>query len=176
MPWLGTFRQRLECFEHHHPRHSGEIPISIKVRVNGGRFCRNCCPDAYRILDHELTHLRKKEPRFELEEHETGPEVIAYVALATAGVTLAKSVIDLVTTIIKTRSEGAKEGDWRHEPVTLIVRRLETDDTLTEERIMTHDEATVDVVRKALLEGCEKLSFSEKERTQRPRKRLSTDA
>jgi hypothetical protein len=47
-----------------------------------------------------------------------------YVALTTAGITLAKSVIDLITAIVKARSDGIKKGDSATHPVELIVRRV----------------------------------------------------
>ena len=173
MHWIDSFRERIVQFEDRHSRELNEVPVSIKVRVDGGCYCRNCCRHAWRIVDRQVSELSKAENRFEIEEHESGPEVIAYVALATAGVTLAKSVIDLVTTVIKARSEGAKSGDTRRESVTLVVRRLKTDDTLAEERTMTfdvHDDVTAEIVRKALLEGCEKITDSAPERKNRSSK------
>jgi hypothetical protein len=46
------------------------------------------------------THLNRAMPDIEFLEHESGPEILAYLAAATAGLTLAKSVFDLITAII----------------------------------------------------------------------------
>ncbi|OKS84555.1 hypothetical protein [Mucilaginibacter polytrichastri] len=42
-------------------------------------------------------------------EHETGPEIIAALALITSSLTLGKSIVDLITTIIKTVSESGEK-------------------------------------------------------------------
>ena len=60
---------------------------------------------------------------FTFEEHESGPELLVFVAVVTAGISLAKSVIDLIVAIIKARSEGIKKGDHPASPLDLIVRR-----------------------------------------------------
>jgi len=110
-------------FEARRPPLSGELSVSIKVRVISGCFHREHSPRAYFLIDQVLSSLPPSEPGFAFEEHESGPELLVYLALATAGVTLAKSVIDLVTAIIKARSEGVKKGDRPSDPVELIVRR-----------------------------------------------------
>ena len=59
-----------------------------------------------------------------------------YLALGTASVTLAKSVIDLVTAIIKARADGVKKGDHPSAPVELVVRRVWRDGKCQEERLL----------------------------------------
>ena len=71
-----------------------------------------------------------------LEEHESGPELLVYLAVTTAGITLAKSVIDLVTAITKARSEGVKKGDSLSDPIELIVRRVGDGDEFREEVVL----------------------------------------
>lgn len=161
MTWIREFENRLNRFEKRIAPRDGEIPISIKVRVDAGCYSRGCCPVAFRAIEEKLQELQKGECRFVCEEHESGPEIIAFVALTTAGLTLAKSVVDLVTAIIKARSEGRKHGDKHHEPVTLVVRRVEKPDLLAEERVLTfdtNDEVTSKIVREALLDGCKKVT------------------
>lgn len=51
--------------------------------------------------------------KFVIESHESGPEIIVYLALATASVSLAKSIIDLVTTIIKGYSREIQKQSFR---------------------------------------------------------------
>jgi hypothetical protein len=69
-------------------------------------------------------------------EHESGPELLVYLALGTAGITLAKSVVDLVTTIIKARAEGVRKGDSPREPLEIIVRRTDEGGNFREEIVL----------------------------------------
>ena len=52
---------------------------------------------------------------------ETGPELLVYLAVATADITLAKSVIDLITAILKVRSDGVKKGDRPDAPLKVDI-------------------------------------------------------
>jgi hypothetical protein len=73
---------------------------------------------------------------YRIEEHESGPEILVYLAVTTAGLSLAKSIVELVTAIIKARSEGIKRGDRPADPLEVIVRGHSRDGEHTEERIM----------------------------------------
>jgi len=86
--------------------------ISIKLSPPSGCCCSHCWPFTWQKInetiapsgpvEHEGDSLiEKDESEFVLESHESGPEIIIYLALATASATLAKSVIDLITTIVK---------------------------------------------------------------------------
>ncbi len=121
--WQKTFCERMSRFEARRSPRENEIAVSIKVRVSMGCFHREHSPNAYRLIDQSLRRLPRDNVEFAFEEHESGPEVLVYLAVTAACITLAKSVIDLVTTIIKARSEGIKEGDSRSAPLELIVRR-----------------------------------------------------
>lgn len=112
-----------------------EVPISIKVRVTLGCFHRQHSLRGYELIDQ---HLRKSPSDAEIafEEHESGPEVLVYLAVATAGISLVKSVVDLITTIIKARSEGVKKGDGPSAPIELIVRRLDYRERFREEVVL----------------------------------------
>ena len=73
--------------------------------------------------------------------------------MGTAGITIAKSVIDLVTAIIKARSEGAKRGDRRDNPIELIVRGFGDDGKINEEIVLkfdSWDEPVEESIEKAL--------------------------
>lgn len=109
--------------------------MSLKVRVTSGCFHREHSPGAYAIIDDHLSSMRSQVP-FEFVEHESGPELLVLLALGTAGLGLAKSVIDLVITIIEARHEGVRRGDRPSDPVELIVRRVDYSDTFHEERIL----------------------------------------
>ena len=178
MPWINEFRDRVGRFEAMLPPREGEVPVSVKVRIDTGCYSRQCCPHAFSIIDRKVEELRKQGERFVLEEHETGPEIIVYLAVATAGLTLAKSIVDLLTTLIKARSEGQKHGDRHHDPVTLVVRRLENGDTLAEEPLLTfapNDKVTKKIVEQALLHGCEKIvPNAQKKRAKKKRTKRSS--
>jgi hypothetical protein len=120
-------------FEARRPSQPGEVPVSIKVSVVSGCFHRDHSPRAYALIRQHLTRLSPTETEFAFEEHESGPEILVYVA---AGIALAKSVIDLVVAIIKARSEGVKAGDVASEPVELIVRRTVQGGTVQEEMVL----------------------------------------
>ena len=122
--WQTTFRHRMRHFEARRPPRAGEISVSIKVRVVSGCFHREHSPRAYELIDQHLAGLEPAEALFDLEEHESGPEILVYLAVATAGITLVKSVIDLITAVIKARSDWIKKGDKPSDPVELIIRRV----------------------------------------------------
>ena len=154
-------------FEKCRPPQPCEVSVSIKVRVQSGCFHREHSPHAYALIDQRLMSF-SSEPAFQFEEHESGPALLVYAAVATAVVTLAKSVIDLVAAIIKARSEGIARGDGPSCPVELIVRR--TDKEFLEEvvlRVGPGDLVSQKVVGKCLSEAVERVIGTEAE-TQRP--------
>jgi hypothetical protein len=150
--WENDFRHRIEVFESPFSGKSKGKAISIKIRVTGGCFHREHSPIAYRIIDSYLKSYSPHNGEFSFIEHESGPELLVYVALGTAGITLAKSVIDLITAIIKARSEGAKEGDRHDYPVELIVRGFD-DGKVNEEivlRFNSHDPIDRELIKENL--------------------------
>jgi hypothetical protein len=131
--WEDTFRERMRRFGTRRPRQSGDIAVSVKVRVVSGCFHREHSPHAYAAIDSQLARL---SPDLEFVEHESGPELLVYVAAATAAITLAKSVIDLITAILKARSDGVKKGDKPDAPLEVIVRRVSDGREFQEEIIL----------------------------------------
>jgi hypothetical protein len=118
--WLKGFRHTIGDFQQ---RHSGKGQVvSIKVRVESGCFHRSCSPEAYRIID---AHLRRPPKDVEVIEHESGPELLLYLAVAAGALSLAKSVVELITEIFKARAAGIKKGDRPRDALTLIVRRVD---------------------------------------------------
>lgn len=97
------------------------------------------------------TAFVKPDDEFSYIEHESGPEVLAWIALATAGATLSKSVIELVTAIIKARSEGITKGDAPAEPIELIVRKMGAGDSFIEETVLRIGHR--DIVTRAKIEA-----------------------
>jgi hypothetical protein len=116
-------------------RHIGtdDVALSVKLRAASGCFHREHSPRAYNLID---SHMTRSSPDVEFVEHESGPELLVYLAVATAGVTLAKSVIDLIIAIIKSRSEGIKKGDHPSDPIELIIRRADDGREFREEVVL----------------------------------------
>ena len=117
--WQSEFRKRMQQFG---SASEGFEQVSIKMRAPSGCFHREHSPQAYQIIDHYLAHADFPGVRFHFEEHESGPEILVYLAVTAAGLGFAKSVVELVTAIIKARSEGIKRGDNPRYPLELIVR------------------------------------------------------
>lgn len=109
-------------FEARRPPKPGEEAVSIKVRVVSGCFHREHSPRAYELIDRGLA--KRSNASFSFEEHESGPEILVYLAVTAAALGLTNSIVDLITTIIEARSEGIKKGDRPSDPVELIVRRV----------------------------------------------------
>jgi len=134
--WQRTFGNRMQEFNLQHPPSKDDIAISVKVRIDSGCFHREHSPHAYKIIDDYLASIPNKERCFAFVEHESGPEVLMFVTVATAGILLAKSIIEFITTIIKARSEGIHKGDSPSADVELIVRRMVKDGEFREEKVL----------------------------------------
>lgn len=141
----------------------GLVPVSIKVRVTSGCFHREHSPQAYRLIDDYLTSSDLSDVHCRFEEHESGPELLVYLAVTTVGLNFAKSVIELITAIIKARSDGIKKGDRPSDPLELIIRGHSKDGEYFEEpilRIPSHQDITAKQIKEALAK-----------RTRQPQKR-----
>ena len=158
MSWEDEFRRRMDRFHTSSPRKDEDRPISIKIRPSGGCFHREHSPIAYQIIDEYLYSHQSSD--FVFEEHESGPELLVFLAFATAGMSLTANIINLVTAIIKARSEGIHRGDHRDAPLELIVRGFDENGNLREERVLTIDSrqnVSGDLIEKALLPTTNKL-------------------
>jgi hypothetical protein len=168
--WQETFRNRMRGFEARRAPKPGESAVSIKVRVAGGCFHREHSPHAYQFIDAKLTAT---DDSFAFEEHESGPEILVYLAVTTAGLSLAKSIVDLITAIIKARSEGIKKGDHPSEPLELIVRRVHNAQEFREETVLRigHEDAVDEAkVERELNDALRKL-LKDQPPTRTPRKK-----
>ena len=171
--WQETFRNRMRGFEARRAPKPGEAAVSIKVRVASGCFHREHSPLAYELIDRRLAKLSGPDGSFAFEEHESGPEILVYLAVTTAGLSLAKSIVDLITAIIKARSEGIKKGDHPSEPLELIVRRVHDAQEFREETVLRirHDDAVDEAkVERQLKDALRKLLKDERP-TRTPRKK-----
>jgi len=158
--WNNVFRDCMRGFEIKHPHDANAIPVSIKVRVTSGCFHREHSPHAYEIIDDYLSRIPADERDFTFEEHESGPEILVYLAVTSVGLTLAKSVVDLITAIVKARSESAKKGDHPQAPVELIVRRFDKAGEIREEKVLHFnysDPVNPDEIERKLTESTKKL-------------------
>ena len=93
----------------------------LKLSPNSGCCCSHCLPETWNIINdyispvgpikHEGDELIQNDfgEQFVLEQHESGPEIIIYLATITASATLLKSIIDLIITIIKAFSSENKK-------------------------------------------------------------------
>lgn len=139
--WLKGFRHTVGDFQHRQAGNDGQV-VSVKVRVESGCFHREHSPEAYKIID---ARLRTPQERAEVIEHESGPELLLYLAVTAGALSLAKSVIELITEIFKARAAGIKKGDHPRDPLVLIVRRVDEKNEYREDVILRigHDD-TVD--------------------------------
>lgn len=119
----------------YHPSED-EQSVTIKIRVDTGCFHKEHSPVAYSLIDQAILDIPVDEKRFEIMEHESGPEIIAWMAIGTAGLTFTKSIFDLVTAIINARAKGRERGDRPNGKLLLIVRNTHRTDTSTEEFVM----------------------------------------
>lgn len=117
--------------------------ISIKLSPPSGCCCSHCWPKTWQKINefiapsgpvgHEGDALiGNDENKFVLESHESGPEIIVYIA---ASVTLVTSVIDLVTTIIK----GISKESRKQPPRIRISKRQIVKGEIEEENLIEID-------------------------------------
>lgn len=152
MAWENEFRRRIENFHSSKVNKGDGIPISIKIKPSGGCFHREHSPLAYKIIDeYLLSHISSD---FEFEEHESGPEILVYLAFATASISFSASIINLISNIIKARTQGVKRGDNRDSALELIVRGFDEDGILCEEKVLTiqtDENVSEELIERALL-------------------------
>lgn len=132
-------------------------PITIKIRAERGCFCRSHSKETNKLIDEIVRNNHTHE--FDYHEHESGPEIIAWLALGTAGLTVTKSLIDLITSIINACKEGRKKGDHQNGKLMLIVRDIYRTENSTEEVVLEiYDNDLIDStkVKKAIESGINK--------------------
>lgn len=175
--WDREFQKRMHKFENTLLNKHGQS-ISIKIRVTSGCFHREHSPNAYQIIDEYRDSHPFQNEYVSFEEHESGPEILVYLALATAGLSLTKSIIDLVVTILKARSKGIKKGDKPDYPLELIVRGYHKTGELKDEKILRFDSRGIvdeEIIENMLQKAINKMFLKNKKKnkilTQVPTKR-----
>ena len=134
------------------------IPVAIKIRSGNGCFCKSHSPHTNRLID-EYIRAQERNEEFAYHEHESGPEIIAWLALGTAGITLTKSIIDLIVGIINACRRGEKNGDNIKGKLILIIRDTNRTADSTEEIVLElYDNEVVSPaqVQRALEKGLSK--------------------
>lgn len=99
--------------------------ISIKIKpIQGGCCCFHCWPRTWSIINIYITPcgplrdegdvlIENDDEKFVLECHESGPEIIVYLSIGVVSLTLVKSVVELITTILKTLQTEPKMASGR---------------------------------------------------------------
>jgi hypothetical protein len=144
------------------------IPVSIKIRVAFGCFHREHSPNAYEIIDSYLDGINEEVIDFAFEEHESGPEILIYLAVVSGVLNLSSNIVGLIATIIRARSEGIKKGDGPRSPLKLIIRRTLDSGRFKEEEILEiqADESVETAVLERLLKaGATKLLKSKRSKS-----------
>jgi hypothetical protein len=130
--WLAGFRNTVGDFQR---RQTGNgHAVSIKVRVESGCFHREHSPQAYKILD-----ARAQKASRARGDHRTRKRAGATGLLGRdngSPLSLAKSVVELVTEIFKARATGIKKGDHPNDALVLIVRRVDEKNEYREDVIL----------------------------------------
>lgn len=155
--WLNSIRL-LHRLNTHRPERPGDLPIWVKVRIDP-------TIREHALIDQYLEKLAPVDANFEFEKHESGPEILVYLAVTAAGVSLAKSVIDLITTIIKARSETCKKGDLPSKAVELIVRHVDEKHGRTDEIILRLEQKEIrdeTVIEEKLMEALREIAKGKK--------------
>ena len=105
-------------------------------------------------VEHEGDALIEKNGNvFVIESHESGPEILVSLALVTASVTLAKSVIDLISTIIKELSNEHR----KQVPRIKILKRQIIKGKIEEENLIELDIPISQDMQKQLEEKIEQV-------------------
>lgn len=140
-----------------HTARDYERYISIKISPTGVPCsCSDCWPGTWAAINQHINPsgpvphegdalVIRGDDRFVLESHESGPELLLYLGTATASILLVKSVIDLITTIIK-----ASQSETRSRPSSIRItkRRLVHEETEMEEILEVELPVSQEVTKK----------------------------
>jgi len=96
------------------------------------------------------------ESEYVLECHESGPEIVVYLGMATASILLIKSVVDLITVFLKKRTEGDRCSPSR---IKLSHRRVHSgvvEDDILLEIDLPLDDDTAELLNAKVRQALEK--------------------
>lgn len=104
--------------------------------------CFHCWPVTWSTISRDITPsgpiedegdvlIKRDDYEFVLECHESGPEIVVYLGLATASIVLVRSVIDLLTAFVK-----ALQKEHRKAPARLRITRRQVIDKNVESEVL----------------------------------------
>ena len=132
--------------------------ISIKIKpTHRGCCCFHCWPKTWDVINEYIfpcgpledegdVLINKNNEKFVLECHESGPEIIVYLGFCTASIVLIKSIIDLITTFLKT----LQNGHQKHPGQLKIIKRYQIKGQVEEEEIIEIELPLSDDITKKL--------------------------
>ncbi len=144
------FGSRVNYFEGKIPQRVESPTVSIKF---DGSFHPPHSPEAHKMIDEYLKSHPLEDDKVEFIDHESGPELLVYLALGTAAISLSKSIIDLIVAILKSRQQGIKRGDRNQTVFEIRVRGFDENGNTQKEKILefrSSDTLDRDIVRKTL--------------------------
>lgn len=124
-----------------------EAYTCLKITPEGGGCCCfHCWPHTWGTVNREIQPfgplkdegdvlIETGDGKFVLECHESGPEIVVIMTTATVGFLLIKSIIELVTTILKSKSKDIR----RKTNKLIITKRTFTGPHYREDRIIEVD-------------------------------------
>lgn len=118
--------------------------VILKIQpAEGGCCCFHCWPETWRAINRHIapsgpiedesdTLVTDHDTSYVLECHESGPEIVVYLTLATASIMLVKSIVDLITAFLKTIGKDRKHPARLKISKRLINKGKPIDETLVE--------------------------------------------
>ena len=145
--------------------------ISIKIKPIPSRCCCfHCWQRTWDIINKHIypcgsirdesdVLISSKQEKFVLECHESGPEIVFYLGLATVSVVLINSIVVLATTFLK-----ALDKETHNKPARIrITQRRQLKGKLNEEQIIELDLPVPKEIEKKLNDSIKK-AFKQKNR------------
>jgi hypothetical protein len=120
------------------------ISIKIKPKQELSCCCFHCWPYTWKAINSMISQygiiedegdvlIGEGEDRFILECHESGPEIIVYVPIGIAALTLITNIINLIINIIKNRQKEKSSSRF------IITKRIIRNSKIIEENIIEVD-------------------------------------
>lgn len=131
--------------------------IILKIMPDGGGCCcTHCWPETWSAVNRYIAPagpighegnvlLGQGDAKFVLEGHESGPEIIVYLGVATGSLLAVKAVLELITAILKNISH-----DRKHQSRIKIVKRLSVKGEFKQEIVLEVDLPMSDKMAKEL--------------------------
>ncbi len=127
--------------------------LSFKIKGESGCYCSGCCSRAWDIINeyiypcgpigHEGDALiNTNGMNYVLEQHESGPEIVIYLGLATASISFITAVIGLATVLVQALQDKSKNGFIK------IINRYQINGTVTEEILEIEAPVSEDTIKK----------------------------